>query len=235
VATLYAGTSGFAYPAWKPAFYPEGLPAARFLEHYAARLNCVEINATFRRTPSEKTSSSWLAATPPGFVFAIKMHQRVTHAHRLKESAREPLEYFLGALAPLRVAGRLGPVLVQLPPGLKADPDRLRRFLELLPGDVRFAFEFRDRSWFGDEVFDLLRAHGAALCVAEAAELTAPDVVTAGFAYYRLRRPPYDELALARLRRRADELTAAGRDVHLLFKHEDDAGGAFEAERVLAA
>jgi len=235
MAKLYAGTSGYAYPAWKPSFYPEDLPAARFLQHYAARLNCVEVNYTFRHTPSEKTLSSWVAATPPGFVFALKMHQRVTHTHRLREGGRESLEYFLASLAPLHDAGRLGPVLLQSPPDLKADPDRLRRFLDLLPRDLRFAFEFRDPSWFRDEVYALLRDHGAALCIAEAEELTTPDEVTAGFAYYRLRKPPYDEVALERLRRRAGELTRGGRDVYLLFKHEEDAGGALEAERVLAA
>ena len=180
MATLYAGTSGFAYPAWKPAFYPQDLPAARFLEHYASRLTCVEINYTFRRTPAQKTLESWVAATPPGFVFAIKAHQRVTHAHRLKEGAREPMEFFLSTLAPLRAAGRLGPVLLQLPPNLRLDLDRLARFLEWLPGDTRFAFEFRDASWFTEEVYDLLRAHDAALCVADAEALAVPDVVTAG-------------------------------------------------------
>lgn len=235
MATLYAGTSGYAYPAWKPRFYPEGLPAARFLRHYAERLNCVEINYTFRHAPSEKTLVSWVEATPPGFVFALKMHQRVTHTHRLKETAREALEYFVDSLGPLRAAGRLGPVLLQLPPTLKADLERLRRFLDLLPGDLRFAFEFRDRSWFNDDVFAVLREHDAALCVAEAEQLAAPDEVTTDFAYYRLRKPPYDEPALARLRRRVDELTRGGRDVYVLFKHEEDAGGALEAERLLAA
>jgi uncharacterized protein YecE (DUF72 family) len=235
MATLYAGTSGYAYPAWKPGFYPRDLPATRFLQHYSERLNCVEINYTFRRMPSEKTLTSWAAATPPGFVFAVKAHQAITHRNRLKEGAREPLEYFLGTLEPLRAAGRLGPVLLQLPPNLKADLERLRLFLELLPPDLRFAFEFREPSWFREEVYALLREHNASLCVAEAEPLTVPDVVTADFAYYRLRKPPYDQVALAGLRRRSEELTGGGRDVFVLFKHEDDAGGALEAERLLAA
>ena len=233
MAKLYAGTSGYAYPAWKPAFYPQDLPAARFLEHYASRLTCVEINYTFRRTPAQKTLEAWVAATPPGFVFAIKAHQRVTHTHRLKEGAREPMEFFLSTLAPLRDAGRLGPVLLQLPPNLRLDLDRLARFLEWLPGDTRFAFEFRDASWFTEEVYDLLRAHDAALCVADAEQLAVPDVVTASFAYYRLRRPPYDDSALRRLRHRAEALLGEDRDVYVLFKHEEDAGGALEAERLL--
>ncbi len=235
MATLYAGTSGFAYPAWKPGFYPEKLPVARFLEHYASRLNCVEINYTFRRMPSAKTVASWVASTPPGFTFAIKAHQSITHGNRLKDGAREPTEYFLGTLRPLKEAGRLGPVLVQLPPNLKLDLDRLARFLELLPSDVRFAFEFRHSSWFADDVYSILRDHNAALCVAESDKLEVPDVVTADFVYYRLRKPAYDDRALARLRRRSRELLGDGRDVYLLFKHEEDAGGAIDAERLLAA
>jgi uncharacterized protein YecE (DUF72 family) len=235
MARLYAGTSGYAYPAWKPAFYPEDLPATRFLQHYATRLTCVEINYTFRRTPAQKTLESWIAATPPGFTFAMKAHQRVTHSHRLKEGAREPLEFFLASLAPLRDAGRLGPVLLQLPPNLRLDRDRLARFLDWLPRDTRFAFEFRDASWFTEEVYDLLRAHDASLCVADAKKLAVPDIQTASFAYYRLRNPPYDEPALRRLRERSEELLGEGRDVFMLFKHEDDAGGALEAERILAA
>ena len=168
-------------------------------------------------------------------MFVLKAHQAITHRNRLKEGAREPLEYFLGTLAPLRDAGRLGPVLLQLPPNLKLDLDRLERFLDLLPRDVRFAFEFREPSWFREDVYALLREHNASLCVAEAENLVVPDVVTADFAYYRLRKPPYDELALARLRRRSEELTGGGRDVYVLFKHEEDAGGALEAERLLAA
>jgi uncharacterized protein YecE (DUF72 family) len=234
MATLYAGTSGYAYSTWKPDFYPEDLPATRFLRHYAGRLNCVEINYTFRHMPSEKTVTSWIETTPPGFLFAVKAHQTITHKNRLKEGAREPLEFFLGTLAPLREAGRLGPVLLQLPPNLKVDLERLAGFLDVLPRDLRFAFEFRDASWFREEVYELLREHGASLCVAESAELVVPDVVTAGFVYFRMRRPPYDELALARLRRRAGELVDGGRDVYVLFKHEEGAGGALEAERLLA-
>ncbi len=235
MATLYTGTSGYAYPAWKPGFYPADVPASRFLEHYASRLNCVEINYTFRHMPSEKALSSWVAATHPGFVFAIKAHQAITHRNRLKEGAREPLEYFLDALRPLRDAGRLGPVLLQLPPNLKLNLGRLESFLGLLPSDLRFAFEFREASWFREEVFARLREHNVSLCIAEAEKLVAPDVVTADFVYYRMRKPPYDELALARLRRRSEELTGGGRDVFCLFKHEEDAGGALEAERLLAA
>ncbi len=234
MATLYAGTSGFAYPAWKPGFYPAELPARRFLEHYASRLNCVELNYTFRRLPAAATLRSWIDLTPPGFAFVVKAHQQITHFRRLKD-VEEPTAAFLSALEPLREAGRLGPVLFQLPPQLGLDLERLGAFLALLPPDSRYAFEFRDASWFVDDVYALLGRHGAALCVAESEKLQVPDVVTAGFAYYRLRKPTYEQAALDGVVARSRELVGGGRDVYVLFKHEDDPTGALYAERVLAA
>jgi uncharacterized protein YecE (DUF72 family) len=233
MSTVYAGTSGFAYPAWKPGFYPEKLPASRFLEHYAGRLNCVEINYTFRRMPSTSTLESWVAATPPGFSFVIKAHQRITHVQRLKE-AEETTEFFLGSLGPLRAAGRLGPVLFQLPPFLKLDLPRLDAYLRLLPEGGRYTFEFRHPSWFTDDVYELLRAHNAALCVAESEKLEVPDVVTADFSYYRLRKPEYSEAEIGGLAARALGLLGEGHDSYLAFKHEEDPGGALCAEQLLA-
>src|SRR5262249_47593699 len=163
---LYAGTSGFAYPAWKPGFYPAKLPQAKFLEHYASRLNCVEINYTFRRMPSASTLESWVNATPRGFVFAVKAHQRITHIQRLKNAA-ESTGIFFKAIDPLRTARRLGPVLFQLPPNMKVDTNCLASFLQLLPNDMRHAFEFRHPSWLCEETYDLLRTHNISLCVAE--------------------------------------------------------------------
>ena len=232
MSTVYAGTSGFAYPVWKPGFYPEKLPASRFLEHYAGRLNCVEINYTFRRMPSTSTLESWVAATPPGFSFVIKAHQRITHIQRLKD-AGETTEFFLGTLEPLRAARRLGPVLFQLPPYLKLDIERLDAYLRLLPEDGRYTFEFRHSSWFTEEVYELLRAHDVALCVAESEKLVVPDVATADFAYYRLRKPEYSDAELGGLAARALELQGEGRDSYLAFKHEDDPSGALCAERLL--
>jgi uncharacterized protein YecE (DUF72 family) len=231
---LFAGTSGFAYPSWKPAFYPQKLPASRFLEHYSGRLDCVEINYTFRRTPSESTLENWIRATPDGFAFAIKAHQRITHTLRLRD-AGDAARDFLRAVEPLRAAGRLGPVLFQLPPGLHADRDRLASFLAGLPEEGRFAFEFRHESWFTEETYALLRERDAALCVAEAEALAVPDVATASFCYYRYRRPDYGEADMSRIAVRAGDLLAQGRDVYAVFKHEDDPQGALHAERLLAA
>ena len=234
MASLFAGTSGFAYPAWKPEFYPADVDASRFLEHYASRLNCVEINYTFRRTPRASTLESWARGTPPGFVFAVKAHRRITHMARLQDAA-EPTAFFLSSLEPLRAAGKLGPVLFQLPPFLHCDVARLAAFLELLPDGLRATVEFRHDSWLTDEVYDLLRARGVALCVTESDKLVVPEVVTAGFVYERLRKPAYSADELAAIAARARTLLAQGLDVYLVFKHDDTAAGALEAESLLKA
>src|SRR3954471_10220848 len=165
MAILYAGTSGFAYPSWKPAFYPAKLPANQFLKHYAGRLNCVEVNYTFRRLPSAATLQKGVEATPPGFVFAAKANMRITHILRLKNAA-EATELFFRMIDPLRTSRRLGPVLFQLPPGLKCDVGLLHAYLDILPAGMRYAFEFRHQSWLVDEVYEALRTRNISLCVA---------------------------------------------------------------------
>src|SRR5215470_3669206 len=192
MATLYAGTSGFAYPAWKPAFYPAKLPSSQFLKHYAQRLNCVEINYTFRRLPSPSTLASWVEASQPGFVFAVKANMRITHILRLK-NAEQATELFLKMIDPLRSARRLGPVLFQLPPAMKCDVGLLKAYLELLPTDLRYAFEFRHASWLAEPVYEVLRERNVSLCVAESERLEVPEVITADFVYFRLRKPDYTD------------------------------------------
>src|SRR5690242_14981906 len=149
---LYAGTSGFAYTSWKPAFYPAKLPSSGFLKHYATRLNCVEINYTFRRLPSPSTLAAWVEATPAGFVFAVKANMRITHILRLK-NANQATELFFKMIDPLRTSRRLGPVLFQLPPALKCDVALLTDYLALLPEGMRYAFEFRHPSWLAEPVY----------------------------------------------------------------------------------
>jgi uncharacterized protein YecE (DUF72 family) len=232
MATLFAGTSGFAYPAWKPGFYPARLPANQFLRHYAQRLNCVEINYTFRRLPAATTLAAWVEAAPAGFVFAVKANMRITHILRLR-NAEQATEIFLKAIDPLRTSRRLGPVLFQLPPQMKCDVGLLRSYLGLLPKGMRYAFEFRHASWLVDEVYDELRRSNVSLCVAESEKLEVPEVITADFVYYRLRKPEYTEEDVDALAARARELLATGRDLYLMFKHEESPAGALNAEMVL--
>jgi len=231
MAHLYAGTSGFAYPTWKPTFYPEKLPSKKFLSHYGQRLNAVEINYTFRRLPAATTLENWVNETRPGFVFCTKAHMRITHIQRLKPS--EFTDVFFRAIDPLRTSRRLGPVLFQLPPAMKCDESVLAEFLATLPRDVRCAFEFRHESWLKDPIYHLLEKHGAALCLAESEKLVIPKVTTANFVYSRLRMPEYSPEERKDIAARASELLNAERDVYVFFKHEDTPAGALYAEELL--
>jgi len=234
MAKLYAGTSGFAYSSWKPRFYPEKLPEKKFLEHYASRLHCVEINYTFRRLPAATTLENWVKSTPAGFCFACKANQRITHILRLK-NAGTALDLFLRMIDPLRSARRLGPILFQLPPAVKCELALLQDFLALLPHDLRFSMEFRHTSWLQDDVYAALRQHNVSLCVAESEKLEIPEVITADFVYYRLRKPEYTPEERKSIAERARELLSQGKDLYLFFKHEETPEGALYAEELAAA
>jgi uncharacterized protein YecE (DUF72 family) len=233
VPSLFAGTSGFAYPTWKPDFYPAKLPAKKFLEYYSTRLNCVEINYTFRALPALSTLTNWVEATPETFLFCPKAHMRLTHILKLKDAGTFT-EVFLKAIDPLRCTRRLGPVLFQLPPTLKCDSKLLAGYLAILPPEMRFAFEFRHASWLNDEVYDLLRKHNVALCLAESEDLKVPEIVTADFVYFRLRNPEYSPEDRNLIAENARRLLDGGRDLFLFFKHEDTPQGAVYAEEVLS-
>src|SRR5450432_3821537 len=180
MAQLFAGTSGFAYPGWKPRFYPEKLPSKKFLEYYSSRLNAVEINYTYRRLAALSTLSGWVAATPPDFLFAPKAHMRITHMLKLKD-AGEFTALFLKSIDPLRSARRLGPILFQLPPTLRCDLPLLSEFLSHLPNVLRYTFEFRHASCLTDATYQLLAEHRVALCAAESDKLETPEAITADF------------------------------------------------------
>jgi uncharacterized protein YecE (DUF72 family) len=165
-------------------------------------------------------------------VFAVKANQRITHILRLKNAA-DATGLFLKMIDPLRSARRLGPILFQLPPHLKCDEALLGDFLELLPPDLRYAFEFRHTSWLAEPVYELLRRRNVSLCLAESEKLEVPKVITADFVYYRLRKPEYTEADVDAIAAGARELLAAGRDLYLMFKHEETPEGALNAERLL--
>jgi len=229
---LFTGTSGFAYPQWKPDFYPKNVPAKRFLEYYAQHLNSVEINYTFRRLPSSSTLANWTGMTPPGFTFAVKAHERITHFLRLKNAAEFTAAFFQ-ALEPLLAAGHLGPVLFQLPPQLRCDLSLLGDFLAILPRAVRISFEFRHASWLNDNVYQLLEKHGVCLCLAESEKLAIPQVLTAGFVYFRLRKPDYSPDDRAAIAASVHDLLGKGKDVYVFFKHDETPDGALYAEELL--
>jgi uncharacterized protein YecE (DUF72 family) len=230
---LYAGTSGWAYPSWKPDFYPQKLASAKFLGYYAGRLNTVELNYTFRHFPTEKLQRGWIEATPSGFLFAVKANQKITHIKRLRDVA-DFTKDFVSALQPLDTENKLGPVLFQLPPYLKCDLGLLKDFLALLPRSLRSAFEFRHASWFAEEVYAAMRDANVALCQAESEKLETPDVQTADFAYLRLRKEDYSPTERKAIAQQVSGLAAKG-DVFVYFKHEETPEGAVNAEKLLAA
>ena len=232
---LIAGTSGWAYASWKPAFYPPKLASTKFLSHYAGQLTGVEVNYTFRHWLTEKTQRSWIASTPEEFLFCIKAHQNITHIKRLR-GAEQIANDFVRSLEPLAGAGRLGPVLFQLPPNLKCDTGLLGDFLSALPraAPFRCAFEFRHISWFSEEVYDVLRAHNAALCIAESEDLETPAEFTANFSYHRFRQPSYSPEQRREVAKKLSELLGEGRDVFAFFKHEESPEGALSAVDVLS-
>jgi uncharacterized protein YecE (DUF72 family) len=232
MAQLFAGTSGFSYPSWKPDFYPKEVAAKKFLGHYSRRLNSVEINYTFRALASASTLNGWLEQVPENFAFACKAHQKITHIMRMNDT-QNFTEVFLRSLEPLRAARRLGPVLFQFPPNFRLDIARLDAFLPLLPNDIRFTFEFRSESWLEDSVYSRLSTRNIALCLAESERLKIPKVFTADFTYFRLRKTEYDQAARDAILAQVKEVQAGGRDVYLYFKHEDDPQGALWAEDLL--
>jgi uncharacterized protein YecE (DUF72 family) len=235
IGHVWMGCSGWAYPTWKPEFYPAKTPAKKMLEHYATQLNSVEVNYTFRHLPSAATVEGWLAQTGPEFRFSFKAPQRITHIKRLKECT-ETLAAFYSALLPVIRAGRMGVILFQLPPNLKADRERLAEFLkEASPegGSMRVAFEFRNASWFEEGIFDVLKNYQAALCVAESDEFQTPDVDTAPFSCYRLRKSEYDEADLEKIEQLLTTKAARG-EVFAYIKHEDTPKGALQAAAMLA-
>jgi len=232
MAQVFAGTSGWAYPSWKPAFYPEKLAQKKFLSFYTTKLNTVEVNFTFRQLVKETTIQNWLADSPQHFRFGIKAHQVITHIKRLK-ATEEFVSRFLATIEPLAAAGKLGPVLFQLPPNLKADTALLKDFLAVVPRSVPAVFEFRHESWYTDATWDLLKSCDVGLCVAETETLTTPDVVTGKFAYYRFRKPTYSGEERRAMVDRANQHLSEGRDVFAYFKHEETPEGVLYAVDLL--
>jgi uncharacterized protein YecE (DUF72 family) len=218
---FHVGTSGYSYKEWKGKFYPKDFSPDQMLPFYAEHFSTVEINSTFYRMPKASVLEAWAAQVPALFTFALKAPQRITHFQRLKDAGDSVAEF-------LRVASvlknRLGPVLFGLPPNFKKDVPRLREFLRLLPKRNRIAFEFRHESWFDQELFDLLRDCGVALCIAEAEDtVEVPFVSTADWGYLRLRNVRYSDADLKRWIKKIRQQRWS--DVFVFFKHEEKATG----------
>jgi len=218
---LLAGASGYSFKEWKGSFYPEDIKPDAMLAYYVARLPTVEINNTFYRMPKTNVLESWAGTAPEGFRFAIKASRRITHMSRLRaESSAEPLKYLYQNLEAL--GDKRGPVLFQLPPFFKKDLPRLTEFLALLPQGHRAAFEFRNQTWFEDDVYAALKNAEASLVLSEREDNAPPPLVeTAPWGYVRLRLEEYTDEAL---RIWAERLAATGwREIYAYFMHEPTA------------
>lgn len=225
-AACYIGTSGWVYRHWRGVFYPWDLPGGRWLQHYAARFDTVELNSSFYRLPSERAFQKWKEDAPAGFTYAVKASRYITHMKKLG-GAGDALSLFLSRS---RLLGdRLGPILYQLPPFWRCNTDRLCAFLDLLPQDVRHVFEFRHASWLNDTVFSLLEAHGAALCIVSLPEFPCLLRATAPFVYIRLHGAEakysscYSELELEWWAEQILGFLRDGQDVYAYF--DNDASG----------
>ena len=227
---IFVGTSGFSYPSWRGAFYPEDLPARAMLSFYAQAFSTVEINNTFYRMPSATLLTGWVSQVPDGFRFALKAPQRITHHLRLRDAA-DPTTRFCTLATEL--GPKRGPLLFQLPPNLRADHPRLDAFLAALPSGIEASVEFRHASWLTEETFSLLRARGVALCVADTEEQSTPAVATAPFGYLRLRREDYSAAALDAWAEQVRDASGWER-VYVYFKHDDAGRAAALANAFLA-
>lgn len=188
---LFIGTSGWSYKHWAAIFYPQQTKPAQYLEYYVTRFNCVEINSSFYHLPQKKTAESWMKRTPGSFWFCPKLSRLITHQKRLND-IEEPLELFFSVFEVMKV--RMGPVLIQLPPGMKYDEARIREVLALLREkykEYRFAFEVRHQSWACDSFFNLLREYQTALVFADSGNRFPPfhDEMTTDLVYLRFHGP----------------------------------------------
>jgi uncharacterized protein YecE (DUF72 family) len=221
--TLYVGTSGWQYRDWRGAFYPPKLAQKAWLEFYAERFQTVEVNNTFYNLPEASVFEAWARRTPDDFVVTVKMSRFLTHLKRLLEP-EEPVERFFDRAS--KLGRKLGPVLLQLPPGFEADPPRLDHALEVLPEDVLIAVEFRHRSWYTEEVRSVLERHGAALCWADRRRPLDPPWRTAPFGFVRFHegrskpRPCYGHDALETWVERIASSFAPGEDVFAYFNND---------------
>jgi uncharacterized protein YecE (DUF72 family) len=220
---VHIGTSGYNYPEWKGSFYPPDLPTAKMLAYYAGRFSTVEINYTFYRMPTPKLVTGWASQVPSSFRFTLKAPRRITHDRKLRGVA-DPTRAFCEAAAEL--GPQLAALLFQLPPTFKKDLSALDEFLGDLPPRVCGAFEFRHESWLDEEVYSRLRARNLALCIADSDKRSTPLVITADYAYLRLRDEGYTEDHITRWAETVRDLDSRLREVFVYFKHEEEGKGA---------
>jgi len=231
MATYWIGTSGYTHKEWRGTFYPSDVPDQEQLRFYAERFASVELNYTFYRMPSVRMLHGWAKETPDRFAFTLKAPREITYDLRLRDAADVVSDFCDTARA---LKSKLGAILFQVPPFLKRDVPRLEDFLHQMAPGFRVAFEFRNPSWFTDEVYDCLRRFDIALCLVHAPERLVPWEATAEFGYFRLRQPDYTDEDLDECARRIEALACGWREVFVYFKHEAEGRGPVLAGKLRA-
>ncbi len=232
---LHIGTAGWNYRHWQGAFYPKDLPQKKWQEFYMERFHTVEVNNTFYRLPEKKTFEKWGKDAAEGFIFSVKASRYITHMKKLKDP-EQPVANFLDHAGIL--GEKLGPVLFQLPPRWKSNPPRLESFLASAPSGYRFAFEFRDPSWWEDRVFDILKKYNASFCAFDLGGMEAPAELTSDFAYIRLHgqeaeyQGQYDDETLSAWAECFEGWLDQGIDVFCYFDNDENGYAAKDALRL---
>lgn len=223
---LYIGTSGWNYNHWREHFYPEKLPSKKWLEYYIEKFDTVEINNTFYQLPKESALKNWVETTPDDFLFTVKASRYITHMKKLKD----PVEAFGKFRDRVELlGGKLGPILFQLPPRWKANPERLEGILKILPKGQRAAFEFRDQSWWNEEIYGILKRHNAAFCIYELDGMESPKEFTADWIYLRMHGPDgsyegsYSKQELAGWAGAITQWRKKGMDIYCYFDNDEKA------------
>jgi uncharacterized protein YecE (DUF72 family) len=230
---IYIGTSGWHYKHWLGTFYPAGTSAKQQFEYYARHFDTVEINNSFYKLPPKEVFETWYQNSPKRFLFVIKANRFITHNLKLTRP-REPLDRLFNSILGLKE--KLGPILFQLPPKWKVNIERFKEFLEALPAGFRYVFEFRNETWYNEEIYKLLQKHNCAFCIYELAGHKSPVKITADFVYVRLHGPTenkyqgsYSKVALRKWAAFCLEWQAAKKDVFIYFDNDQEGYAAFNA------
>ncbi|ADQ05862.1 protein of unknown function DUF72 [Caldicellulosiruptor hydrothermalis 108] len=224
-AKIYIGTSGFSYSHWKGIFYPENLPSAKRFEFYTTYFQTTEINSSFYRLPQEKIILNWYSSSPDSFVFSLKAPRTITHIKRFCE-VEEEWNKFKNRIKLLK--GKLGPILLQLPPSFKAEDENLRRILKFLDGkeNFKFAIEFRHKSWCSEGIYDILKNKNIAWVIADSSRYPKAKIITANFTYIRLHGPKemfascYSDDDLKNLANDIKEYSKACEEIYVYFNND---------------
>ncbi len=231
------GTSGWSYDSWIDDFYPEEMQQESRLSYYAKQFATVELNNSFYQLPDKSSIKAWCEATPSDFIFSCKASRYITHMKKLLEP-EDSVNNMMNSLA--HFGDKLGPILFQLPPNWHLDIERLTRFIESLSEDYRYSFEFRDKSWFCDAVYELLQKHQMALCFYDLKNYQSPEIITADFLYVRLHGPQkepytglYDGRTLAGHAQKFLRWKSEGKSIYCYLNNDKKACAPKDAKQLL--